>query len=122
MTERDLERLKKKLIKRRREVFQCFQSLEEGWQELSERDIEYEEEAQKAALTELFKQLDEREKQEIEEIDLALTKMAGITYGICESCNKPIPTERLESFPAARYCLKCAASEEEKGKIPPASV
>lgn len=120
MAEQDLERLKKKLIKQRQEVFQCLKALEEDWQDLSERDIESEEEAQKAELTELFSQLDEREKQEIEEIDLALTKMAAATYGICEGCNEPIPLERLESLPATRYCLDCAASEEEKVKIPPA--
>ena len=122
MTENDLERLKKKLIQQRQEIFQGHKDLEEGWQDLSERDIEFGEEAQKTQLTELFKQLDKREKQEIEEIDTALTKIAAAAYGSCEICKKQIPLERFESLPSARYCLKCAAREEEKTRIPSTSI
>lgn len=122
MAELDLERLKKKLLLQRQEIFHCLQDLQKDWQDLSVRDIEFEEEAQKVELTELFNQLDEREQREIEEIDLALTKMAAATYGMCESCKKPISLERLESIPATRFCYKCAASAEEKIRVPPASV
>ena len=88
---------------------------------MGEREIEYEEEAQKANLTELFEQLDEREQKEVEEIDLALSKIADGTYGNCELCQKAIPLARLESIPAVRLCVSCAASEEAKTKIPPAT-
>jgi RNA polymerase-binding transcription factor len=27
-------------------------------------------------------------------------------YGICEACGLPIPPERLEAHPAARFCLE----------------
>ena len=35
-------------------------------------------------------------------------KMAGGTYGACESCRSPIPIERLEAIPHARYCVSCS--------------
>jgi len=108
MTEQDLVRLKKMLLGQRREIFDRLQGLESDWQALGERDIEWEEEAQKADLTALYGQLDDREKTEIEEIDLALAKMAQGTYGICEKCGKPISLERLEALPATRCCRKCA--------------
>lgn len=38
----------------------------------------------------------------IEEIDHALTKFDGGTYGICEVSGEPIPEERLEAIPWAR--------------------
>ena len=38
----------------------------------------------------------------IEEIDHALTKFEGGTYGICEVSGDPIPEERLEAIPWAR--------------------
>lgn len=109
MTEQDLERLRKKLLKQRQEVFKELHDLNEDWQEMSERNIEYEEEAQKAELTELFGKLDERGQREIEEIDLALTKMTNAIYGICEGCKRPIPLVRLEALPATRYCIKCSS-------------
>lgn len=38
----------------------------------------------------------------IEEIDHALSKFEGGTYGICEVSGEPIPEERLEAIPWAR--------------------
>ncbi len=108
MREPDLIRLKELLLRRRREIFQQLKELGAGWQILSEHDIEWEEEAQKADLTALFDQLDQREQEEIEEIDLALTKIAATTYGICEKCQRPISLERLEALPATRFCRRCA--------------
>jgi RNA polymerase-binding transcription factor DksA len=108
MGEQDLFRLKEMLLRRRQEIFQRLQELDAEWQTLGEHDIEREEEAQKADLTALFDQLDRREKEEIEEIDLALTKMAAATYGICEKCRRPIVLKRLEALPATRFCRGCA--------------
>lgn len=122
MAEQDLERLKKKLLRQREELFHGLRDLEKDWDELGGQEIEREEEAQKAELTELFAQLDEREQHQIEEIDLALSKMAAVTYGICEGCKKAIPLSRLDALPATRYCLHCTAREEKKLKIPPAIV
>lgn len=34
-------------------------------------------------------------------------------FGICHSCKKPIPFERLEALPHARYCLDCKTREEQ---------
>ena len=122
MAEQDLNRLRKKLLRQREEVFHGLRNLEKDWDELSDREIEREEQAQKVGLTELFAQLDEREQREIEEIDLALSKMAAFAYGICEGCKKQIPLPRLEALPSTRYCLHCSARKEEAMKIPPAVV
>ena len=37
----------------------------------------------------------------------ALEKIKKGEYGICENCNKKIPTIRLKVYPEARTCLKC---------------
>jgi RNA polymerase-binding transcription factor DksA len=42
----------------------------------------------------------ERELREIEE---ALKRLDEGTYGMCEVCGRPIPDERLEADPTARY-------------------
>jgi RNA polymerase-binding transcription factor DksA len=36
------------------------------------------------------------------------------SFGICHSCKKPIPFERLDALPHARYCLDCKLREEEE--------
>ncbi len=47
------------------------------------------------------------EKQEIElkEIYHALSKIKNETFGICEKTAKPIPVERLQANPIARYVV-----------------
>lgn len=44
-------------------------------------------------------------------IDEALARMRNGTYGICETCNRPISKVRLEAVPWARLCRDCKESE-----------
>jgi RNA polymerase-binding transcription factor DksA len=40
----------------------------------------------------------------------ALERLDKGTYGICEGCATPIPSERLEAIPHARRCVSCPDS------------
>jgi RNA polymerase-binding protein DksA len=46
-------------------------------------------------------------ERQLEEVDAALARMDGGTYGICERCGRPIPAARLEARPTARTCVSC---------------
>jgi DnaK suppressor protein len=39
----------------------------------------------------------------------ALERIDAGTYGICESCGKAIPIERLEALPYSTLCVECAS-------------
>ena len=43
---------------------------------------------------------------QLADVDRALGKLDDGRYGVCETCGNPIPDERLEARPAARYCLE----------------
>jgi RNA polymerase-binding transcription factor DksA len=43
-------------------------------------------------------------------VEMALGKLTGGDYGVCEACRQPIDPLRLEAKPAARYCISCAAT------------
>jgi RNA polymerase-binding protein DksA len=45
--------------------------------------------------------------ENVKEIDAALERIAGGTYGSCETCGKPIGDERLDARPVARLCVTC---------------
>ncbi len=49
---------------------------------------------------------------EIQDIDDALDRIRDGTFGLCESCEKPILKARLEAIPYARLCLACKQEEE----------
>jgi DnaK suppressor protein len=116
MSERDKVRLREMLINQRQEILEQYQRFGFDLQALGERDIEMEEEAQKADEISLFDKLVERDKDKLEEIDLALFRMAAGNYGICENCHKPISLERLETSPTSRLCRICARKYDEKQK------
>src|SRR5262245_15789709 len=48
-------------------------------------------------------------RETLTEINAALEKFDGGTYGVCESCGGPIAEPRLEAMPAARLCITCAS-------------
>jgi RNA polymerase-binding transcription factor DksA len=56
----------------------------------------------------------EQKEAIIAEINAALDRLEHGTFGRCESCQKPIPPERLEAVPYARYCVDCARRIENK--------
>jgi DnaK suppressor protein len=43
----------------------------------------------------------------LKEIERALGRVAGGTYGICEGCGEDISPNRLKAIPWTRYCLTC---------------
>ncbi len=43
----------------------------------------------------------------------ALNRMDSGTFGICESCGKPIAQARLAAIPYTRFCVKCAATDDQ---------
>jgi RNA polymerase-binding transcription factor DksA len=43
------------------------------------------------------------------ELDAALRRLEGGTYGVCVDCGQPIGVDRLEALPTAVTCVVCAA-------------
>jgi RNA polymerase-binding transcription factor DksA len=119
MSERDKMRLREMLLNQRQEIFEQYQRFEFDLQALGERDVEMEDEAQQADEISLLDQLVERDKDKLEEIDLALFRIAAGSYETCESCLKPISLERLEALPATRLCRICARKYGGKQKMLP---
>jgi RNA polymerase-binding protein DksA len=60
----------------------------------------------------LLASLEERDRRVLEEIDAAEERLANRTFGICETCAKPIPFERLRALPAVRLCVTCEEAAE----------
>jgi DnaK suppressor protein len=41
----------------------------------------------------------------------ALAKLDDGTYGLCDTCGKPIAAERLQAMPDVVLCIECAAGQ-----------
>jgi DnaK suppressor protein len=57
-----------------------------------------------------------QEQDALYEIEEALKRIDGGTYGSCEMSGKPIPHARLEAIPFARYTVECQTLIEKQKK------
>jgi RNA polymerase-binding transcription factor DksA len=46
-------------------------------------------------------------RRAVDDIQAALSRMAGGTYGRCQQCGCMITAERLQASPTARWCAAC---------------
>ena len=58
--------------------------------------------------------LEENSEHVLADIDAALQRIEGGTYGICTNCGKQIPQERLEARPWATLCIDCQRERERR--------
>jgi DnaK suppressor protein len=117
MNEQELSRLRNQLLIKRKEIFDRVRGLESGLQDLQEPQIELEELAQKAERADLFNKLGSLERGEIEAIELALRKIEGGKYGLCEECGHSILLKRLQALPWARLCRQDAEDYEKTEQV-----
>lgn len=68
--------------------------------------------AQADAERDLTVALQERELQELNDIDAALSRLADGSYGACSDCGADIPEARLQANPLALRCIACQTRNE----------
>jgi DnaK suppressor protein len=56
-------------------------------------------------------------REQAEEIDDALARVARGSYGICENCGRLIDRARLKALPIARYDIRCQELLEARGEV-----
>lgn len=50
--------------------------------------------------------------QLLHQVEEALVRVDGGSYGICQACEQPIHPDRLHALPYARLCIRCKEREE----------
>jgi DnaK suppressor protein len=63
--------------------------------------------AVKAAEQDLTARTADLRSQMLKEVENALKRVTGGSYGFCEGCGEEISPARLKAIPWARYCLVC---------------
>ena len=57
---------------------------------------------------EVLETLDTSTLDEVKQIQDALDRVNGGTYGVCLGCGKPVGDKRLEAVPHVATCINCA--------------
>jgi len=76
------------------------------------RSADSQEQAQELENAEVVDALGNEARNEISRIAKALDQIKNETYGICVDCGEEIPMARLEAYPFADRCIRCATAAE----------
>jgi len=114
---KDLEFYKNLLIQIRREISHDINALEtDAFSTDGDRlsvdnpaDIGSESFSQEFSL-----ELLQRDEATLGEIEEALERVEGGTFGLCERCDNPLPKARLNAVPYARKCVDCQRRAESR--------
>jgi DnaK suppressor protein len=110
----DLIRIRELLQRRRREIISASAGAHRELTALkdSDRDPEYEENAQAELADYTLSSLMEAQRREVMLIDAALRRMDVGVFGECVDCGYEIPLDRLEALPFAIRCEEDATRHE----------
>ncbi|MFA5865614.1 MAG: TraR/DksA family transcriptional regulator [Phycisphaerae bacterium] len=114
-----LDQYRKMLMKRREELAA---SVKSHAQELPDTGLEgvagdSSDHAAADYTAEMFGVLLERQAGTLEEVERAIGKLDTGEFGVCEMCEKAIPSKRIKALPWARCCLECQEKEDRIGAL-----
>ena len=106
--------LHKRLILKRDEVLNLYEhDIRVGQQASSEGPEDIVDRANSAYNREFMFSLSANERQFLEQIESALERLEGGTFGACAHCNQQVGKARLEAVPWAEYCIDCQEKAEQ---------
>ncbi|MCH2138817.1 MAG: TraR/DksA C4-type zinc finger protein [Phycisphaerales bacterium] len=119
LSRKELNQFKKLLLAKRREVLQALDSMESqalrsDSGETSSMPIHMADVGSDVYDQDLKLGLSASERERIQDIDAALERIAGGTYGICESTGNVIKMARLNAKPWARFSIDAARKLEPR--------
>lgn len=117
MDREKIEKLRKNLLKEKKKIENelnkiAFRNPKQKRETFDVRFPQYgtapDENAQEVADYERLKALEYELENRLNQINKTIKKIEDGSYGICQSCSKPIEDSRLKAMPIASLCLFCA--------------
>ena len=116
MNKKNLEKYKKILLEKKKEILSRIDSGVETGDILTTHDgrADVADIASDEYEHSLIYKLGERESRYLAKVDNKLKEIEDGTFGICKRCGKDIQLERLDIRPVADLCIECKKKEEEE--------
>ena len=106
--------LQKRLIEQRQEMLTLYEhDLRIGQQASDDGSEDIVDRANNAYNREFMFSLSATERQFLDQIESALERIDGGTYGSCVHCGEEVGKARLRALPWARYCISCQEQAEQ---------
>jgi DnaK suppressor protein len=107
----DLQRYKKLLLEKQRELFSAKPDVETTVPAAGGSEGDLIDQANADAEADLQIRLHQTDGRLLRAIEDALIRINHCGYGVCESCGAPITEARLEAVPWTRHCRHCKERE-----------
>lgn len=126
LNQKELKYFKEKLLKEKQRVLEemgdlqnnnLMQSIADQSGEISRYSYHLGDTASLSYGREFSMGLAERQQKYLEQVEEALERIENATYGICKVTGEPIPIERLEEVPVAKYSVKGKEILEKKKNL-----
>lgn len=117
MKKKEQEKFEKILLEKRDKILTNAQQTLETEMTLDQADLPDEMDLASSEYLQSFQfRLRGRERTFLSKIDKALVKIKEGSFGICEDCEEPIHTKRLEARPETTLCIRCKEEQEREEK------
>jgi len=101
-----------RLIELRAEVHAAEQAQRELTDSSTHEVTDRKDEAAQQSISDVNSRQEQRDLDEMAEVEAALHRLDNGTYGDCSDCGEPIPLQRLQVQPATQRCAPCQATFE----------
>lgn len=112
----DLTMLHDRLTRRRHELHNEVDTAEQARREAGDdaahEVVDRKDEAAQRLLADVDGAQEQRDIDEVAQVDAALQRLDSGNYGICVECGEPIARQRLLVQPAAPRCVPCQEGQE----------
>jgi DnaK suppressor protein len=114
MEQKKLKTFREKLIVKRSEILEAYnksktygkEADEDGAQDIADK-------ASNSYTKEFLFSLSNNERDMLQLVDEALTRVEGRRFGVCVVCDDEMDKKRLEAVPWAKYCISCQEKQEQ---------
>jgi DnaK suppressor protein len=113
MDQKKIEAFREKLVLKKQEILETFtKNKSYGMEADGEPSQDIADKAANSYTKEFLFSLSNSERQLLQQVDEALSRIAERRYGVCVSCEDAMNLKRLQAVPWASLCISCQEKQE----------
>ena len=114
MDQKKMKTFKERLVQKKFEILEAYnknknygkEADEEGAQDIADK-------ASNSYTKEFLFSLSNSERDLLQLVDEALSRIGDRSFGVCVSCEDEMDKKRLEAIPWAKHCIECQQKQEQ---------
>ena len=114
MDQKRMKQFRDRLVQKKQEILEAYnknktygkEADDDGAQDIADK-------ASNSYTKEFLFSLSNNERDMLQLVDEALSRVEGRRFGLCAVCEDEVDKKRLEAVPWAKYCISCQEKQEQ---------